>query len=150
MNETTRWITTEVIDIGALLAETADPACGAAAVFLGTVREHNEGRPVNGMTYDAHVTMAARVLRTLEATVCERFDARHCRIVHRVGPMGLEDISVAVVVRSPHRAASFEAARYAIDTLKQTVPIWKEEHYTDGTHRHLEGTPLSEPQRDDG
>lgn len=143
MTADSRWITRAPIDVAALLAETADPACGAAAVFLGTVREHNDGRPVDGMTYDAHVTMAAKVLRELEATVLERFDVRQCRIVHRVGPLALEEDSVAVVVRSPHRAASFEAARYAIDTLKQTVPIWKEEHYTDGSRRHLDGTPLT-------
>ena len=140
---TERWITEEPLDLNALLDETADPACGAVVAFGGLVREQNEGRAVSGMTYDAHVTMAARTLEALEQEVLERFDVRRCRIVHRIGALKLEEASVWVVVRSPHRRAAFEAGQYAIDTLKERLPVWKEEHYVEGESRHLDGTPLA-------
>jgi molybdopterin synthase catalytic subunit len=142
-----RWITTSPLQSETLLAETADPRCGALVVFGGTVREHNEGRPVDGMHYDAHIELAARTLAALEAEVCERFGVLHCRVQHRIGALALEELSVLVVVRSAHRAAAFEAGRYAIDTLKERLPVWKHEHYTDGDARYLDGTPLTpEPE----
>ena len=140
-----RWITEEPLDLSALLDETEDESTGGLVVFGGTVRCTNEGRPVTGMTYDAHVPMAARVLRELEAEVVRDYEVRQCRIVHRIGPMDLGVHCVYVVVRAPHRAAAFRAAEYAIDTLKDRTPIWKEEHYVDGDSRHLDGVPLKTP-----
>ncbi|GAB4449511.1 MAG: molybdenum cofactor biosynthesis protein MoaE [Anaerolineae bacterium] len=137
-----RWILEEPLDPEALLHETEDPACGGVVVFCGTVRNENEGLPVSGMTYEAHAPMAEKALRAIEAEVCARFAARHCRIQHRVGPLKLGEVSVVVVVRAPHRAAAFEGARYAIDEVKKRAPIWKEEHYVNGASRYLEGVPL--------
>lgn len=137
-----RYITTEPLNLHALLDETEDVGCGALAVFGGTVRELNEGRPVSGMTYDGHTSMGAKLLARLEAEAIERFGVRHCRIMHRIGALALGETSVYVVVRSAHRASSFDAARWAIDTLKLELPVWKEEHYIDGESRYLRGTPL--------
>lgn len=141
---TTR-VTDAPLDLAPLLAETEDDACGALVIFSGIVRNTNNGRPVSGMTYDAHVALAERVLAEIEAEALARFAVRHCRIVHRIGALALGDVSIYIVVRAAHRAEAFDAARYAIDQVKARAPIWKEEHYTDGASRYLDGTPLRAP-----
>jgi len=138
-----RWVQESPLELEPLLRETADPASGALVVFYGTVRDHNDGRPVRSMAYEAHVSMAEKVLAAIEAEVLEKFDVRRCRIVHRIGHLALGEPSVIIVVRSAHRAAAYAASRYAIDELKQRAPIWKEEHYADGDSRYLDGVPLA-------
>lgn len=132
----------EPIDLDALIRETEDPGSGALVVFVGTVRDHNEGKPVEAVTYEAYKPLAERALQELEREVFERFAVRRCRIQHRVGHLKLGEPSVAIVVRAAHRREAFEAAKWAIDELKKRVPIWKEEHYPTGERRHLEGVPL--------
>ncbi len=136
-------VTEEPIALEPLLAETADPAAGALVVFGGTVRDHHEGRRVAAIAYSAYRPMAERVLAELEAEVIERFGVQACRIVHRIGELAIGEESVVVVVRAAHRAEGFEAARYAIDTLKVRAPFWKDEHYEDGTRAYQEGVPLA-------
>jgi molybdopterin synthase catalytic subunit len=138
-----RWILDTPLDLAPLLAETEDPACGALVVFVGTVRNENDGQPVEGMTYEAHVSMAEKVLRQIEDEVLNRFDVRRCRIQHRIGTLRLGEPSVIIVVRAAHRAAAYDASRYAIDAIKQRAPIWKEEHYVTGASRYLDGVPLT-------
>ncbi len=142
-----RWVTDAPLDLAALLAETDDPACGGLVVFGGTVRNENEGRPVQAVTYEAHIALAEKVLRELEADVLARFAVRHCRIQHRIGTLHLGEPSVYIVVRAGHRAEAFDAAEYAIDELKQRVPIWKEEHYVAGDSRYLDGVPLQRKEQ---
>jgi molybdopterin synthase catalytic subunit len=137
-----RWITEESIDLNALLQETEDPSSGALVVFVGTVRDHNEGKPVEAVTYEAYKPLAEKALEELEQEVLEHFDVQRCRIQHRVGHLKLKEPSVAIVVRAAHRAEAFKAAEYAIDELKKRVPVWKEEHYTTGESCYLEGVPL--------
>lgn len=137
-----RWITSEPLDTDALVRETADEGSGALVVFCGTVRSENRGRRVEGLDYEAHEELAAKVLRELEEEVLEAFEARRCRLQHRVGELELGEASVAVVVRAAHRDEAFAAARWAIDELKERIPVWKEEHYADGGSAHLDGTPL--------
>lgn len=130
------------LDLDALLAETADPASGALVVFAGTVRNENDARAVAGIGYSAHAALAEKTLARIEAETRERFQIRECRILHRLGELVPGEISVLVVVRAAHREAAFAAARHAIDTLKASVPIWKEERYEDGQSRFLEGVTL--------
>ncbi|RDV37666.1 molybdenum cofactor biosynthesis protein MoaE [Bradymonadaceae bacterium TMQ3] len=138
-----RWLSDTPLDMSALLAECEDPAGGGLVVFSGDVRNHHEGRRgVTAITYEAHPAIAARVLRELEAEVLERFKVLRCRIQHRTGRVEVGQASVLVICRAAHRDAAFEGARYAIDTLKLKTPIWKLEHYDDGTERYLDGTPL--------
>ncbi|TXD34727.1 hypothetical protein FRC98_18005 [Lujinxingia vulgaris] len=138
-----RWLSETPLDLSALLAECEDPAGGGLVVFSGDVRNHHEGRRgVTAITYEAHPAIAARVLSELEAEVMERFDVLRCRIQHRTGRVEVGQASVLVICRAAHRAAAFEGARYAIDTLKLKTPIWKLEHYDDGSERYLDGTPL--------
>lgn len=137
-----RWVTEAPLDLNALIAETEDDSCGALVIFSGVVRNTNEGRPVDGMTYEAHVELADKVLAEIEAEVLAQFPVKQCRIMHRIGALALGEVSVYVVVRGVHRGETFDAARYGIDATKERVPIWKEEHYTDGDSRYLDGTPL--------
>lgn len=134
----------EPLDAGELLAED-DPAAGALLLFAGTVRNSNDDRPVEGLSYSAHETMAERILGEIEAEAVAKFEVSSCHILHRLGDLALGDVSVLIGVRSAHRAAAYEASRYAIEELKKRVPIFKEEHYTDGSAEWLPGTPLAVP-----
>ncbi len=139
------WMTESPLDLDALLHETEDDSCGALVVFAGTVRDHHEGRGVSGMSYSAYTPMADRVLRELETETLERFPVERCRIMHRTGNLSIGEASVLVVVRAHHRADAFDAARYAIDTLKVRLPVWKHDAYTDGSTAYQDGVPLEEP-----
>ncbi len=136
-------LTRQAIDLQELLASSSHD-CGASLLFTGTVRKHNEGRPVNGMRYTAHEALAEKAL----ATICKEAESEHaierCHIVHRLGDLALGDISVAIIVHSAHRAAAYEASRFAIEALKKRVPIFKQEFYVDGDTRYLDGETLNE------
>src|SRR4051794_37769777 len=97
---------TTKLELELLIAETEDVSSGALAVFVGVVRDENNGRRVVGVTYEAHPTLAARALRDIEREATDRFLVRHCRIVHRTGLVPLGEASVIIVVRSAHRDAS--------------------------------------------
>jgi molybdopterin synthase catalytic subunit len=115
--------------------------CGGLAVFAGTVRDVHEGRAVAGIKYHAHAALAERRLAEIETEGAKRFGVE-LDIGHAVGELKVGEASVVIVVRAGHRAEAFAACRWAIDTLKQTVPIWKEERYAEGPARFLEGIPI--------
>jgi molybdopterin synthase catalytic subunit len=120
----------EPIDLAALSA--VSPADGALALFTGVVRNENAGRAVLHLEYEAYEEMALTEMETIADEALRRWPITAIRIVHRLGRMAIGETSVAVAVASPHRAEAFEACRFAIDTLKRTVPIWKKEFYADG------------------
>ena len=138
-------LTDSELDLAGLLAETDTAEAGALVVFGGTVRIVNEGRRVAGIHYSAYAPLAEKTLADIERECLQRFEILRCRVVHRGGALKLGELSVLVVVRAAHRPAAFEAARWAIDTLKQRAPIWKEEHYEDGAAAHLPGVELKPP-----
>ncbi len=111
------------------------PAAGAVVSFLGVVRDNSEGRTgVIGLGYEAYETEARRVLVEIAKDARRRWpDVARVALLHRTGELALSEPSVAVVVSSPHRDEAFEAARYCIDTLKESAPIWKREHWSDGS-----------------
>lgn len=121
------------IDVSALIAEVTDDSCGASATFLGTVREVNDGRPVSGIEYSAYRAMAQREMEAIATEAGEKFGVARLVIEHRLGVLGLGDISVAIVGAHAHRAPALDANRYVIEELKKRVPIWKLEQYHDGT-----------------
>lgn len=135
-------MTDQPLDMDSLLRETDNETCGALVVFAGVVRNHHQGKGVRGMRYSAYGPMAEKVLRDLEAETLETFPVAECRIVHRTGDLAIGDASVLVVVRAPHRGDAFDAARYAIDTLKVRLPVWKHDFYEDGTEGFQDGVPL--------
>ena len=118
------------IDLAALHTVTA--ADGALCLFVGVVRNQNGGRPVVRLEYEAYEEMALPLMEKIAADARQRWSLTEIHIVHRLGRLEIGDASVAVAVASPHRREAFEACRYAIDTLKRTVPVWKKEHFEDG------------------
>lgn len=121
------------IKTNALLERAMQRAAGAVVLFLGTTRELTAGRRTATLDYEAYDAMAERKLAELEAEARRRWPIVECLIVHRLGEVPLAEASVAIVVSTPHRADAFAAGQWLIDTLKQDVPIWKCEHWADGT-----------------
>jgi molybdopterin synthase catalytic subunit len=126
-------IINEPIDSARVLARVQSTQAGAVILFLGTVREFTQEKQTLFLEYEAQEEMALAKMRELARQARERWPLLKVAIVHRVGRLELGDASVAVAVSSPHRADAFEAGRFLIDTLKEVVPIWKKEHWADGT-----------------
>lgn len=131
-----RWLalTEQVLDVAGAHDWAVRPDCGAVVVFTGTVRDHAEGRhDVEALTYEAYDEQVVPRLDAIADEVRRRWPSTG-RIAahHRVGRLALGDVSVLVAVSAAHRPEAFEAARYAIDALKATVPIWKQEHWAEG------------------
>jgi molybdopterin synthase catalytic subunit len=134
----------EPIDLTAL--QVTGPADGALCLFVGVVRDHNEGRRVRRLEYEAYEEMALPLMEKIAAECRERWRVTDVRMVHRLGPLAIGEASVAVAVASPHRREAFEACRYAIDTLKATVPIWKKEFYADGAAAFIDQADPGQPR----
>lgn len=133
---------TDAIDVNDLLSVVSDPAVGAVSLFLGTVRDLNDGRPVTGIDYEAYQPMAEQELRAIAQEVCDATPGLRLAIEHRVGTLHVGDISVAIAAAHAHRAQALDATRTVIDTLKQRVPIWKQEHYVDGERAWVDPTAV--------
>lgn len=128
-------ITSHVLPIAELYDWAVRPDCGAVVLFSGTVRDFADGRTnVTSLDYEAYEEAVVPAFRDIVAETRRRFaDARRIAIVHRVGRVELTESSVVVVVSSPHRAVAFDAARFAIDALKESAPIWKKENWVGGS-----------------
>jgi len=133
-------ITDAAIDAAALLAEVTTDATGATTLFLGTVRDVNEGRAVTGIEYSAYTAMAAEELQRIAEEASLGFDGLRIAVEHRVGMLALRDISVAIAIAHARRAPALETSRFIIAALKQRVPIWKREQYVDGDRRWVDPT----------
>jgi len=114
-----------------MLENVKDDAAGATVLFLGTVRNHNDGYAVSGIYYEAYIRMAEEAMTKIEAEAVERWNLKKFAVVHRIGNIKIGEVSVAIAVSSEHRAEAFEAGRYAIDRIKTEVPIWKKETTVD-------------------
>lgn len=125
-------ITSEPIDIPAVLAAAGSARAGAVVLFLGTTREWTEGRRTAWLDYECYDAMARQVLSELEAEARERWPLENCEIVHRVGRVNIGEPSVAIAVSSAHRQSAFEAGQWLIDRLKVVAPIWKKENWSEG------------------
>ena len=125
-------LTDRPIELDRLLTAIADPGSGAVVVFLGVVRDNARGRRIDHLEYEAYDALARREMERIAAAISARWPGARVAIVHRTGRLNVGEASVAVGVSAPHRAEAFEAGRFAIDTLKQTVPIWKKEIWGGG------------------
>jgi molybdopterin synthase catalytic subunit len=125
-------IVEHALDLQALLSEVMSVANGATILFVGTVRDVNDGRGVTGMEYSAYTSMAERELSEIVREASERFGTTDIVVEHRIGTLALGEASVAIAVAHPHRARAYDANRFVIEQLKERVPIWKLEHYVDG------------------
>ena len=128
------------IDSAAMLRAVSKPANGAVLLFLGAVRQVNEGRSVTGIDYEAYESMAQRELEAIVSEASARFATTDIAVQHRLGELGVEDVSVAIAVAHAHRDEAYQASRFVIEELKRRVPIWKREHYTDGTREWVDPT----------
>jgi molybdopterin synthase catalytic subunit len=128
-------LTDAALPVDGLHAWAATPRAGAVVTFVGIVRDRAEGRAgVHAMTYEAYEEPAVRVMQEIVDEARRRWtDVERVALLHRIGRLGLSEPSVAVAVSAPHRDHAFDAARYCIDTLKETVPIWKREHWEGGS-----------------
>lgn len=125
-------LTRESIDYHALTEAVRSPRCGAVCLFLGTVRDLTGDQVTEFLDYDAYPPMAEKKLAEIEAEVRTRWPVGDVALVHRLGRLAVGEVSVAVAVSCPHRAQAFDAGRFAIDALKELVPIWKKENAPDG------------------
>lgn len=131
-------VSSDPIDVRRLIEHVSGAGHGGIATFIGTVRNVNDGRPVDALEYSAYETMAARELERILAEALSRWPDTVVAARHRIGVLRIGDVSVVVAAGSPHRAAAFEACRYTIEELKRRVPIWKREHYVDGTREWVD------------
>ena len=120
------------IDCAALTAHMDDATAGACVTFEGRVRNHNEGRDVTHLFYEAAPELVNPAFDAIAKDVFEHHDITAVHCVHRIGELQIGDIAVWIGVTAPHRAAAFDACRFTIDELKKRVPVWKKEFYTDG------------------
>ncbi|MDX3225715.1 molybdenum cofactor biosynthesis protein MoaE [Streptomyces sp. ME19-01-6] len=120
------------LSVDEVFGAVGDAAAGGTALFVGTVRDHDEGADVGALGYSAHPTAEAELRRVAEKVVAD-FPVRALAAVHRVGDLAIGDLAVVVAVACPHRAEAFAACRRLIDDLKSEVPIWKHQTFADGT-----------------
>jgi molybdopterin synthase catalytic subunit len=127
-------LTSEPLPFGAVADWAVLPSCGAVVVFAGTVRDHADGRPgVTGLAYEAYVEQVEPKLAEVAASAREQWPMLgRIALLHRIGPLELSDVAVLVAVSAPHRPEAFDAARWCIDTIKASVPIWKQETWSGG------------------
>ena len=138
------------IDLQELVRFVTDPEAGAIATFIGTTRNHNDGRKVIALDYDGYPEMAEKELARIGAAARKQWRICRMAIVHRLGPVQITEASVMIAVSSGHREAAFAACRFAIEEIKRTVPIWKKEVFQGG--EVWIGTQTGEPlaQKDEG
>jgi molybdopterin synthase catalytic subunit len=133
-------LTDQPIDVRAVEAAVARPGAGALCTFQGVVRDDEDGEPVRFLDYEAYPEMALPALEDVVAETRRRWPESRAAIVHRTGRLAVGEASVVIAISAPHRAEAFAACRWAIDTLKATVPIWKKEVGSSGG-AWVEGTP---------
>lgn len=125
-------IVDQPIDLAALAASVGRDASGAVVSFVGTTRDHHDGRRVSRLEYEAYPPMALAEMEKIAATARRDWPIEAIAMVHRIGVVPVGEASVAIAVSAAHRAAAFAACQFAIDRLKEVVPIWKKEHYAGG------------------
>jgi len=132
-------VVNEPLDARQLRREAEDPRAGAIVIFEGCARDHSEGRAVEQLAYEAFVPMAVSELEKLRTEAIERFGLLRCLIHHRLGEVPLTEAAVVVVTASSHRREAFEASAWIMDRIKERVPIWKKERFTNGGEAWVEG-----------
>lgn len=130
------------IETEKIIAEVMDDSAGGTVVFIGTVRNRNEGKKVTSLEYQAYTRMAEQKMKEIEAETRKRWPVKRVRMVHREGQLSVGEVSVVVAVSCEHRGDAFEACRFAIDRIKQTLPLWKNEMDDSGKKKWVAGSPI--------
>ena len=135
-------ITSDEIELGDVVRAVEAGDAGAIVHFLGVVRNNTEGREVSYLEYEAYPPMAEKKMAEIAQEIHEKWGLDRVAMIHRVGRLEIGEVSVAVAVASPHRREAFEACHYAMNRLKQIVPIWKREVWTDGEEEWVKPDPV--------
>jgi len=135
-------ISTDSLSIQDAYNFVIDPTHGAVDLFVGAVRNHHEGKDVQGITYDVHEVLAVQTFQDIASRAQKRWHGTRIYVSHYKGQLDIGGISVVIAVGSAHRAESFDACRYIIEELKKRGPIWKQEHYPEGPSEWLPGHSL--------
>ena len=125
-------LSTDAIDVASALTYLQSEQAGAIDLFLGVVRDNTQDRPVDRLDYEAYDRMALSEMQKIQDEAHRRWSILRCTVIHRTGTLRIGEIAVLIGVATAHRADAFDACRYIIDTIKETVPIWKKEIFTDG------------------
>ena len=133
------WLTRDPIQAEEVLDRVRAASDGAVVLFLGVVRDHNEGRDVRGIEYEAYQEMAMSVMTAIALEAGESVDTDRIAVVHRTGELEVGEVSLAIAVGSPHREEAYQASRYIIEEIKKRVPVWKKERFADGETSWVEG-----------
>ena len=128
------WVQAAPLSMDALLEEVRSPRCGGIVTFTGVVRDQSRGQGIDHLEYESYVPMAEQEMRAIADQVRKRWGEVRLAMAHRVGRLEVGDAAVMLAAAAPHRADAFEACRFAIDTLKRTVPIWKKEFAENGAY----------------
>jgi len=128
------------LDPAALLAEVASTSSGASTLFVGTVRRVNDGKGVTGIDYSAYGAMAESEMAAIAAEAAERYGTERIVVEHRIGTLTLGEASIVIAVSHERRGAAMDAQRYLIEEIKKRVPVWKREHYVDGSLEWVDPT----------
>jgi len=132
LNLETFRLTVDPLNPSAIAASVSSPECGAVAMFVGLVRDHNAGRRVLWLEYEAYPPLARRAFERIGSEAGARWPSVRLAIHHRTGRIAVGEASVVIAAASPHRADAFAACRYAIERVKQIAPVWKHEHFEGG------------------
>ena len=135
-------ITRKPIDPARALESVMDDDAGGTVLFVGTIRNQTNGKEVKGLEYEVYRRMAERQIAKLEEEIRMRWPIKSIRLVHREGKLKVGEVSVVVAVSAAHRGEAFDAARYAIDRIKESFPIWKREKFRGGRYAWAKGTPI--------
>ena len=127
------FITDDPINLSEFFSKEVDPTCGATASFVGVVRDHDHGKPVQKLYYECYVSMADKQIRAILENAKRCWPVRNVQVLHRIGWLNVGEAAVVISVSSAHRDEAFAACRYMIEEIKGKVPIWKKEVFKDGT-----------------
>ncbi len=141
-------IVSRTLEPAALVAEVSHAGAGAVATFIGTVREVNDGQRVQGIEYTAYEQMATRELAVIAGVAAARYPRLRLAVEHRVGTLAVGEASVVIAASHPHRAEALAAVQFVLEELKRRVPIWKREHYVDGTREWVHAGSSREVRRE--
>lgn len=125
------------IDINAVIQKVSTPKAGGISTFIGVTRDFTGPYDVSYLFYEAYDSMAIKMMERIADDAMKKFDIEKMAITHRIGKVAVEEVSVVIAVSAAHRGDAFKACEYAIDTLKEIVPIWKKEHMVDGEEKWI-------------
>lgn len=117
----------------------AFPECGGIGIFIGTVRNHHEGKAVNALKYTSYAPVSEKMIRQIEQEIQQKYGVSYIRVIHRVGALDIGEKAIIAIAYAPHRREAFAACEEAVERVKHEVPVWKEEFYADGTSQYVAG-----------